>query len=122
MRFRQFVFVAEDLETAVIDIGATLGLAVCYNDPNVAEFGLHNALLPIGGDLIEVVATLASTVQEEDHRPFLVLVGIIPFRQVELVADGDLSGDFSFKFLRGLGRVQGAGHQHGSEAKRNVFH
>ncbi len=58
MRLRQFVFVAQDLKTAVVDIGATLGLAVCYNDPNVAEFGLHNALLPIGGDLIEVVAPI----------------------------------------------------------------
>ena len=56
MRLRQFVFVAEDLKQAVVDIGATLGLAVCYNDPNVANFGLVNALLPIGGDLIEVVA------------------------------------------------------------------
>ena len=56
MRLRQFVFVAEDLKTAVVDIGATLGLAVCYNDPNVGEFGLHNALMPIGGDLFEVVA------------------------------------------------------------------
>jgi hypothetical protein len=58
MRLRQFVFVAEDLKSAVVDIGATLGLAVCYNDPNVGAFGLHNALLPIGGDLIEVVAPI----------------------------------------------------------------
>jgi hypothetical protein len=52
MRLRQFVFVAKDLKTAVVDIGATLGLAVCYNDPNVAEFGLNNALLPDGGYMI----------------------------------------------------------------------
>ncbi len=58
MRLRQFVFVAEDLKTAVVDIGATLGIAVCYNDPGVGKFGLHNALLPIGGDLIEVVAPI----------------------------------------------------------------
>ncbi len=58
MRLRQFVFVAEDLKSAVVDIGATLGLSVCHNDPNVGAFGLHNALLPIGGDLIEVVAPI----------------------------------------------------------------
>ena len=29
MRFRQFVFVAEDSKSAVVDIGATLGLSVC---------------------------------------------------------------------------------------------
>ena len=63
MRFRQFVFVAEDSKSAVVDIGATLGLSVCYNDPNVGAFGLHNALLPIGGDLIEVVAPI----REGDH-------------------------------------------------------
>jgi hypothetical protein len=56
MRLRQFVFVAKDLKQAVVDVGATLGLAVCYNDPNVANFGLTNALLPIGGNLIEIVA------------------------------------------------------------------
>lgn len=56
MRLRQFVFVAEDLQSAVVHIGATLGLPVCYKDPGVGKFGLHNALLPIGGDLIEVVA------------------------------------------------------------------
>jgi hypothetical protein len=58
MRLRQFVFVAEDLKAAVVDIGATLGLPVCFNDPGVGRFGLHNALLPIGGDLIEVVAPI----------------------------------------------------------------
>jgi hypothetical protein len=52
MRLRQFVFVAEDLQSAVVHIGATLGLPVCYKDPGVGKFGLHNALLPIGGDLI----------------------------------------------------------------------
>ncbi len=50
MRLRQFVFVAEGLKAAVVDIGATLGLPVCFNDPNVGRFGLQNALLPIGGD------------------------------------------------------------------------
>jgi hypothetical protein len=50
MRLRQFVFVAEDLKAAVVDIGATLGLPVCFNDPNVGKFGLQNALMPIGGD------------------------------------------------------------------------
>ena len=50
MRLRQFVFVAEDLKAAVVDIGATLGLPVCFNGPNVGRFGLQNVLLPIGGD------------------------------------------------------------------------
>ena len=56
MRLRQFVFVAEKLDPAVEEIAAVLGLEVCYQDPGVAEFGLENALLPIGGNFLEVVA------------------------------------------------------------------
>ena len=56
MRLRQFVFVAEKLGPAVEEISAVLGLDVCYKDPGVAEFGLENALLAIGGNFLEVVA------------------------------------------------------------------
>jgi len=56
MRLRQFVFVAEKLEPAVEEISAVLGLEVCYQDPGVGAFGLENALLPIGGNFLEVVA------------------------------------------------------------------
>ncbi|MDP6342811.1 MAG: VOC family protein [Alphaproteobacteria bacterium] len=56
MRLRQFVFVAGELAPAVDDITAVLGLSVCFKDPNVGHFGLENALLPIGGNLLEVVA------------------------------------------------------------------
>ena len=56
MRLRQFVFVAEKLDPAVEEISAVLGLEVCYKDPGVAEFGLENALLAVGGNFLEVVA------------------------------------------------------------------
>ncbi len=58
MRLRQFVFVAEQLAPAVDDLVAVLGLEVCYNDPGVGKFGLENALLPLNGNLIEVVAPI----------------------------------------------------------------
>jgi len=56
LRLRQIALVAHELapvEEALIEV---LGLAVCFRDPGVAHFGLENALLPIGNQLLEVVA------------------------------------------------------------------
>lgn len=56
LRLRQIALVAERLapvEDALVDV---LGVRVCYRDPGVAHFGLENALLPIGNQLLEVVA------------------------------------------------------------------
>lgn len=58
MRLRQFVFVAEKLAPAEEEISSVLGLEVCYRDPNVAEFGLENALFAIGGNFLEIVAPM----------------------------------------------------------------
>ena len=38
------------------DLVEVFGLAVCYRDPHVAPFGLHNSLLPVGTSFIEIVA------------------------------------------------------------------
>ena len=35
---------------------AALGIEICYRDPLVATFGLHNALMPIGDTLLEIVS------------------------------------------------------------------
>lgn len=56
MLMRQFVFVAEELQPAADEICAVLGLKTCYQDPGVGKFGLENYLIPINGNLIEVVA------------------------------------------------------------------
>ena len=56
LRLRQIAFVAQTLEPveeALIDI---LGLQVCFRDPGVGVFGLHNTLFPVGNQFIEVVA------------------------------------------------------------------
>jgi Glyoxalase-like domain len=55
-RIRQIVLAAHDLETIVSDLTNILGVEVAYRDPQVAEFGLHNALMPIGDQFLEVVA------------------------------------------------------------------
>jgi hypothetical protein len=56
LRLRQICLVAPHLEPAISDIGAIMGLSVCYRDGNVAKYGLENALLPVDTILLEVVA------------------------------------------------------------------
>ena len=59
IRLRQVVIAARDLARTVDRLCTDLGLRVCFNDPGVAEFGLHNALLTVGDQFIEVVSPLA---------------------------------------------------------------
>ncbi len=56
MRLRQVCLVAERLDSAVSDLTAVLGLEVAYRDPLVIYFGLENAVMPLNGDFLEVVA------------------------------------------------------------------
>lgn len=58
LRLRQLCLVARELEPVVEDLCAVFGVAVCHRDPEVARFGLHNALLRVGSGFIEVVAPL----------------------------------------------------------------
>ncbi|MEW6268089.1 MAG: VOC family protein [Thermodesulfobacteriota bacterium] len=55
MRIRQVALVARDLEPVVADLCAVLGVEVSFNDPGVAEFGLRNAVMPLGDQFLEVV-------------------------------------------------------------------
>ncbi len=56
MRLRQICLVAPHLEPVVSDLAAIMGLEVCYHDPQVAKYGLENALLPVDTIFLEVVA------------------------------------------------------------------
>lgn len=56
MRLRQIALVAEELATVEAELIEVLGLEVCYRDPGVEVFGLNNILLPVGNQLLEVVA------------------------------------------------------------------
>jgi hypothetical protein len=58
LRLRQIALVAERLASVERDLTEVLGIRVCYRDPGVATFGLENALMPIGNQLLEVVAPL----------------------------------------------------------------
>lgn len=55
IRLRQIALVARDL--AVVDeLCEHLGLKICFRDPGVGAFGLHNALMVIGDQFLEVVS------------------------------------------------------------------
>ncbi len=56
IRLRQVALVARELDATVDELCTTLGLTVCYRDPGVATFGLHNALMMIGDQFLEVVS------------------------------------------------------------------
>src|SRR5262249_26100750 len=58
LRLRQIALVAHQLEPVLSDFHDVLGLEVCFRDPGVKEFGLHNALMPVGNQFIEVVSPI----------------------------------------------------------------
>ncbi len=56
MRLRQAVLVTRELEPAVARARAALGLGEPFRDPQVAFFGLQNAVFAIGDCFLEIVA------------------------------------------------------------------
>ena len=56
LRMRQICLVAARLEPAIEELCGVLGIEVCHRDPAVARYGLENALMPVGNQLLEVVA------------------------------------------------------------------
>jgi len=56
VRLRQIALVAEDLEAAADSLGDVLGLGAPFPDPGVGEFGLANAVFPVGDTFLEVVS------------------------------------------------------------------
>lgn len=56
LRLRQVALVATDLAAAEAELQPLLGVDLCFRDPGVGEFGLHNALFPLGDTFLEVVS------------------------------------------------------------------
>jgi hypothetical protein len=61
MRLRQIALASNDLDRAVHGLEEVFGLRVAYNDPQVAHYGLTNAVLPAGAGFIEVVQPISLT-------------------------------------------------------------
>jgi hypothetical protein len=58
LRIRQIALAARELSPVVEEIEKVFGLDVAFRDPGVGAFGLHNAVLPIGTQFLEVVSPL----------------------------------------------------------------
>jgi hypothetical protein len=56
LRIRQAVLVARDLDAVVEALRAELPLGDPFRDPEVAQFGLHNAVMPLGDTFVEVIS------------------------------------------------------------------
>jgi hypothetical protein len=56
LRLRQICLVASDLATVERQIADVLGLEICFRDPGVGKYGLHNALFAMSGTFLEVVS------------------------------------------------------------------
>lgn len=55
MRLRQIALVAKDLEPVAAQLRAAFGLQIAFRDPAVGVFGLINAVMPVGGEFLEIV-------------------------------------------------------------------
>lgn len=56
MRLRQVVWVTSDLDAAEGTVSGLLGLKIAYRDPELAEFGLTNVVMPCGDQFVEIVS------------------------------------------------------------------
>ena len=56
MHIRQVALAAHALEPVVADLCTVLGLEVGFRDQGVGVFGLHNAVMPVGTQFLEVVS------------------------------------------------------------------
>lgn len=58
LRLRQIALVARQLEPVEQQLTSVLATEVCFRDPGVGKYGLHNALWALGGTFLEVVAPI----------------------------------------------------------------
>lgn len=57
-RLRQIALVTTDLDRTRQQLVHVLGTEVMFEDPAVAQFGIRNFLVPLGGDVIEMVSPM----------------------------------------------------------------
>ena len=67
LRMRQICLVARDLDAVQADLSAIFGLEVCFRDPEIGRLGLHNFLMPVGNNFLEVVAPIREDTTAERY-------------------------------------------------------
>jgi Glyoxalase-like domain len=65
MHIRQIALVARELEPTVSLLTELLDLDIAYRDPGVGQFGLQNAVMPVGNTFLEVVSPIRSDITAE---------------------------------------------------------
>jgi hypothetical protein len=109
LRLRQIALVASNIEQVIDDLTSVLGLEVAFVDPGVKVFGLENRLLPIGNQMLEVVAPIKEgttggrylerrggdggymvITQADDAAPYKARVGELGVRIAHSFDDGEL--------------------------------
>ena len=58
LRLRQIALVARHDLVAAQEFIETLGVEIAFHDPGIKGLGLHNTLMPIGTQLLEIVAPI----------------------------------------------------------------
>jgi hypothetical protein len=66
-RLRQVAIASLDRDTVVAQLRSALGIEVGYDDPAIGKLGLHNAVLPVGDQFLEVVAPIRTDTTAERY-------------------------------------------------------
>ena len=67
LRIRQIALVARHDLVAAQEFLDVLGLAIAFHDPAIRNIGLHNTLMPIGTQLLEIVAPITEGTTAERY-------------------------------------------------------
>jgi hypothetical protein len=67
LRLRQIALVARHDLVAAQDVIDVLGVAIAFHDPAIKNIGLHNTLMPIGTQLLEIVAPITEGTTAERY-------------------------------------------------------
>src|SRR4051794_35025343 len=67
LKIRQIALVARHDLVAAQEFIDVLGLAIAFHDPGIKGLGLHNTLMPIGTELLEIVAPITEGTTAERY-------------------------------------------------------
>lgn len=67
LRLRQIAVVAGDLDAVLADLRAVFDLEVGYRDPHIGSIGLHNVVVPVGGQFLEIVSPIVEGTTAERY-------------------------------------------------------
>jgi hypothetical protein len=67
LKIRQIALVARHDLVAAQEFIDVLGLAIAFHDPGIKNIGLHNTLMPIGTQLLEIVAPITEGTTAERY-------------------------------------------------------